>query len=140
MELLQGAAFPPSLLTQRFTTRGGPRTRAAPTVNTFQHLAHWTHNTLALYQSREIPSDGSRATGLVSNGRIPGKINLNTIWDLEVLRALCDAQAGNSFYYDAKGNAVQDTNVDAIYTALTGQRTPSLTAALPQVNALSDRP
>jgi hypothetical protein len=29
--------------------------------------------------------------------RIPGKININTIWDVETLRAVCDPQPGNGF-------------------------------------------
>jgi hypothetical protein len=29
--------------------------------------------------------------------RIPGKINLNTVWDEEIFQALCDAQPSNSF-------------------------------------------
>ena len=29
--------------------------------------------------------------------RVPGRINLNTVWDEETLQALCDAQPGNQF-------------------------------------------
>jgi hypothetical protein len=32
-----------------------------------------------------------------AGGRIPGKININTIWDPETLHAICDAQPSNHF-------------------------------------------
>src|SRR5262249_39063281 len=36
----------------------------------------------------QIPSLGDR---------VPGKININTIWDVETLQALCDKQTSNNF-------------------------------------------
>lgn len=49
--------------------------------------------------------------------RIPGKININTIWDIETFMALCDPQVAN-------GNGFSDGDVKAIYTKLTESRTP----------------
>jgi hypothetical protein len=33
----------------------------------------------------------------MTGGRIPGKININTIWDIETFQALCDSQKPNGF-------------------------------------------
>src|SRR5262249_34834993 len=41
---------------------------------------------------------GSRAAGVAPGARIPGKININTVWDEETIVALVDAQQPNSFY------------------------------------------
>jgi hypothetical protein len=58
----------------------------------------------------------SRVAGTSLGGRIPGKININTIWDPETFQALCDAQASNNTSFTA-------ADVSSIYTAVTGQRT-----------------
>jgi hypothetical protein len=50
-------------------------------------------------------------------GRQPGKININTITDKEVLRALCDPQACNSFYGpNLPPGQPNDQLVDDFYT------------------------
>jgi hypothetical protein len=46
---------------------------------------------------------------VAAGGRLPGKINLNTVWDREVFRALCDAQPPNYF---------GEADVDALFGAL----------------------
>jgi hypothetical protein len=45
--------------------------------------------------------------------RIPGRINLNTIWDLETFRALCDRQEANGF---------TDAQVDVLFAQLLASR------------------
>jgi hypothetical protein len=40
---------------------------------------------------------GSTVTLTTLGDRVPGKINLNTVWDREIFRALCDAQSANGF-------------------------------------------
>jgi hypothetical protein len=47
--------------------------------------------------------------------RLPGKINLNTVWDVETLRALCDPQPGNGFTL---------AQVDAIWNDLVSATNP----------------
>jgi hypothetical protein len=51
-------------------------------------------------------SPGFSITLTRTGERIPGKININTIWDVETLRAVCDPQPGNGFTRD---------HVDAIW-------------------------
>jgi hypothetical protein len=44
-----------------------------------------------LYRLFEFLESGDWATGVNGLGRIPGKVNINTIWDPEILQALVDA-------------------------------------------------
>lgn len=48
--------------------------------------------------------------------RVPGKINLNTVWDLETFQALCDKAVANNF---------TDDDVNNMFEALAGQAGPT---------------
>jgi hypothetical protein len=51
--------------------------------------------------------------------REPGKININTIWDIETFRALCDAQPCNGFYGpNIRDDLLPDNTVDSIFHLL----------------------
>jgi hypothetical protein len=74
-------------------------------VQTGQTLAHlhtlpWT-NTAAtnapLYRALELLATKPWGYGLPSEGRVPGTININMIWDQTVLEALLDQNASNNF-------------------------------------------
>lgn len=62
----------------------------------YNHRVRWFDEHLAanvssrLYRFFELANCGSRAAGVAPGGRVPGKININTIWDPETLRALVD--------------------------------------------------
>jgi hypothetical protein len=53
--------------------------------------------------------------------RLPGKINLNTVWDEEVFQALCDAQLSNSFSF---------ANVSDAFHRLKTSRTPGFKGSM----------
>ena len=66
---------------------------------------------------------------------MPGKINLNTIWDPETWAALCDAQPANGFtakdvsdIYDGSCAGRTDPRTDAC-TPLSSRRHTEYTAA-----------
>jgi hypothetical protein len=63
--------------------------------------------------------------------RIPGRINLNTIWDKETFQALCDPQPSNGFS--------NPEIVSAIFKRLKGSRTIG-TAAGPETPGPADHP
>jgi hypothetical protein len=113
MELLHVSAYPPYQLTQRFML-GADSPLPANAVNMFGHYAPWldappgpianmacpwwfdTNLTAGqqshrLYRLFEFLECGDRAFGVNGLGRIPGKVNINTIWDAEILQALIDA-------------------------------------------------
>ena len=57
----------------------------------------------------------SRQAGVAQDGRIPGLVNINSIWDQEIFSALCDANGNNNF---------TQAEVDAIFAAMVGGRSP----------------
>jgi hypothetical protein len=95
MELLHVSAFPSHDLTQRFimvpnasnpiipqpyqyTPVGGVANSAY-----FQHYAPWFDQRRRLYRLFELLEAHDAASGVSPvNGRVPGKININTLWDL----------------------------------------------------------
>jgi hypothetical protein len=75
---------------------------AAPASGTLANMVGpwWFDGTMAgatpptshrLYRLFEFLECGDRALGVNGLGRIPGKVNINTIWDPEILQALVDA-------------------------------------------------
>jgi hypothetical protein len=106
MELLEVAGCPPHQLTHRFVTEEGP----------FNHRPPWFDQSRRLYRVLEFLETRDRAAGVGVGGRIPGRVNLNTIWDPETFRALCDPQPPNHFTM---------AEVNAIFERLLQQRTPA---------------
>ena len=109
VELLHVSGYKPHELTQQFVA---PTTADPTQIASFQHYAPWlqpetrisrlfgfleTRPPLfdGLYDTPPNPPDSlfDSATGR----RVPGRINLNTIWDEEVFQALCDAGPSNGF-------------------------------------------
>ncbi len=151
MELLQVAGCRPCELTHRFIDQSGTAQG---------HRAPWFDEDLVtgpgfpttshrLWRLFEMLETADRATGVDRYGRIPGKININTIWDPEVLLALCDPQMSNAFtsvqiYNPAyvpgsNGGALHDPTT--LWGQLVASRTPGM---MSQNNAFvlsgNDRP
>ncbi len=119
MELLHVSGFRPFELTQRFiynTPAGAVR---------FGHRAPWEQQDARIYRFLEFLDTGYRAAGVDYDGPLPGKINLNTIWDEEVFQALCDHVANLSCY-----NA---GDVATIFQKVARSRAPGDMAAVPPV-------
>jgi hypothetical protein len=115
IELLQVSAFRPYELTQQFMQSSEPN----QTAKRFQQYATWLQDfytvpypswlrdsfanspgpvSLPLYRALELFTVGTAyARGTALGGRIPGKINLNLVTDVETFRALLDAQYPNYF-------------------------------------------
>ncbi|MCI0462448.1 MAG: hypothetical protein L0Z62_36315, partial [Gemmataceae bacterium] len=87
LELLHVSGYPPHQLTHQFVTSAGK----------FQHRVPWFDPARRLYRVFEFLATHQRALQTAVGGRLPGKINLNTIWDPETFLALCDPQPGNRF-------------------------------------------
>jgi hypothetical protein len=115
VELLHVSAFPPYQLTQHFIT--GDDRRAD---QKFRHYAPWADQARRLYRIFEFFEASGRSAGAPSSqgGRVAGRVNLNTVWDPEVFRALCDPQAGNGFTL---------ADVNQVFDQLLKSRSPGLT-------------
>jgi hypothetical protein len=124
-ELLHVSGFRPHLLTQQFYAppAGGGADQA------FQHYAPWTDPAARLYRVLDFLEVPSRAAGVTMGGRVPGKVNLNTVWDKQILEALGDPQSSNNY---------AQADVDAIFQNLLTSRTPNYQTA-PYLSA-NDRP
>jgi hypothetical protein len=126
MELLQVSGFKPHELTQQFmlsAALAGGQTQA------FRHRVPWYDQSNRLYRIFEFLETGSRAQGVASGGRIPGKININTIWDQDVFNALCDALQPTT---SPNPNNFNTGDVQGILSNLLNLRTYN---SLPQANA-----
>jgi hypothetical protein len=118
MELLNVSGYHPHELTYQFLPKTGWR---------YGHQADWYTETNRLYRAFEFLGTRSRAGGVSGlGGRQPGKVNINAIWNKEVLEALADPQTGNSF---------TQAQVDAVFKQLMTLRTP-LVATPPVVNGI----
>ena len=111
MELLHVSCCKPHQLTHLF------RDSLSDNYQSFNHAPYWLLRdpTCPLSRIFEFLETHCRAGGVVPGGRIPGQVNLNTVWDPETFRALCNAQPSN--YFSAG-------DVDQIYAWLAASRTP----------------
>jgi hypothetical protein len=135
MELLEVSGYKPHLLTQTFIARP---LNAAPVLQA--HRAPWYNvpntgypnpinplmginatntnfgpNDTRLYRLLGVLGTRDRTEGMAFGGRVPGKINLNTMTQ-EVFQALCDAQGGNLF---------TSNDVTSAWNNILNQRTPN---------------
>src|SRR5262249_55529626 len=106
-ELLHVSGYKPHELTQQFVV-GTDATNGVP----FQHYAPWLQpdtrisRLFGFLQTRPPPCHTRVAPppnppdslfDSAPGRRVPGRINLNTVWDEEIFQALCDAGPSNSF-------------------------------------------
>ncbi len=76
----------------------------------------WTpggQNSHRLYRLFEYLECGDRAFGVNGLGRIPGKVNINTIWDAEILQALIDANQSMGIL-PSSANTPLNTTLDPV--------------------------
>jgi hypothetical protein len=110
IELLHVSTCKPHQLTHLF------RNSVPDPYLPFRHTPAWGwDDSSPLYRLFAFLDTGYRAAGTAPGGRIPGRININSIWDPEVFSALCDPQPANSFAAD---------DVAQIYEWLLASRSP----------------
>jgi hypothetical protein len=115
IELLQVSAFKPHELTQQFMTGGTDPNTGMPLAK-FAHRAPWFDNNARIFRLFEYLSATSPMQWVPVGGRCTGAININTLWDPEVFRALGGRTDAN-FYTDA--------DVDAFFQAMINARSPN---------------
>lgn len=103
MELLHVSGFKPSELTQQFML--GIDDATGRPVEKFRHRAPWYEPESLIWRALEFFEGGFRPQMSPIGGRFPGRINLNTIWDVETLMALADPQ-GTSYFTEAGVNQI----------------------------------
>jgi hypothetical protein len=115
MELLHVSGYKPHELTQQFVSP--PPAGGAPTP--YQQYAPWTDPASRIYRALDFLKTHELATGVPGNGRIPGKININTIWDSEIFEALCSAVDKGT---NPNPNGFDNTQVQAMFQQLLTSR------------------
>ena len=113
VELLNVSAFKPHELTQQFYKDAVTGAlRAYGPVDYLQRGRHFdAAQNFLLYRLLEFVKTDNATPGVVDGGRVPGKININTldpINALAVFQAIADREAGNTF---------SDADVQTIFSA-----------------------
>jgi len=136
IELLQISAFKPHELTQMFL-----QPNATGGIQKFAHRAPWFDEDLVgspapapshrLYRFFEFVETPDTAWGVPFGGRYPGKININTVWEPEIFRALCAASSSNYFQQEPPPGTwpplmAPTDDVDRVFYNLLAKRTPGL--------------
>lgn len=131
-ELLSVAGVRPHELTHRFiTTRGGEPADFAHRVPWFdEDLAQSPRRSHRLYRLFEFLETGERSRGVSPHGRVPGKININSVHDVDAFRALLGRRLE-----DRLGRA----RIVEAWERLLALRSPGMLESRPRLSA-GDRP
>jgi hypothetical protein len=128
MELLNVSGYKPQELTQQFVTPTPSFTPPAtgPAIDfgvPFSHLAPWKDPSARLYRFFEFVQTKPRAAGVTRGGRIPGKININMLWDtdLNIWRALCDSEVVQGTVASTTPGSPDLVTTSAAHNLVTGQ-------------------
>ncbi len=140
-ELFHVAAVKPHELTHQFAV---PQADGPPLFHRhdLQHLATGNDPAGAMFaagssfhRTLELLAVKPWLHGVPEGGRVPGKVNLNMVWDQRVFNAVLDPQPANRF---------SSADVDVIWQGLTATRTPGFPgqvgATYDEVGTGGDRP
>jgi hypothetical protein len=107
MDVLLVSGFPPHLLTQQFdlpTYDAAAQTKYLPygklsAENLHKHLAPWTDQNARIFRALEYFTVGDRSPYPGGpGGRVAGKIDINTLFDRDIVEAFVDAQTNSNFF------------------------------------------
>jgi hypothetical protein len=84
LELLNVSAYKPHELTQQFHLPSGLGGLY------YGQRAPWFDQQARLYRAFELLETRNRGSGNAVGARIPGRVNINTVWEGPIFRALCD--------------------------------------------------
>ena len=116
LELLHVSGYKPSELTQRFMLgKPDPATGKPPPTGRFAYRAPWFESDKLIYRALEFFEGYLRNQWTPPGGRDAGRVNLNTVWDYQILQGLADRH-GSHYYTDA--------GVQAVFNRMLQSRTP----------------
>ena len=134
IEMLQVAGCKPAEVTRRFISENDTANITASIFKTqnnnsfYGHKVPWLDGGSRLFRFLEFAQVKSRQAGVAQDGRIPGLVNINAIWDVEVFRALADAKVP---YDPTNSNNFIESEIDAIFNTMFADRSPN---AIPAQN------
>jgi hypothetical protein len=98
-EIMNVPGVPNHLLTQRFIVGTKDATGQNITAESRQqHLAPWTDQNARIYRALEFFTVGDRSPYPGTGGRVTGKIDINAVFDYDIVNAFIDAQANSNFF------------------------------------------
>jgi hypothetical protein len=124
LELFHVSGFHPHELTQQFITYTKDPMTGNIITTKFQQYAPWADHSAMIFRALEALGVPSYLNGTARGGRVPGKININTMNEIEIWMALCDQNATSSF---------PATFVPQTFGKLLQTRTPGDPTALPPI-------
>jgi hypothetical protein len=128
MELLNVSGYHPHELTHQFFAPNAGGGAVVP----FNHRVDWYNELNRLYRIFEFLGTRDRAAGVSPlGGRRPGMVNINAVWNKEVLEALADPQTGNGF---------TQAQVDTVFNQMIALRSPGYTPGTGGIVTGQDRP
>jgi len=133
-ELLHVSYGKPHELTLQFITPNGTPQNAGADINKFSgslQTVALTNTIPQLYRALDLLRIQPYGNMTAAGGRLPGRINLNTIQDKRVWDALFDAQIGNGF---------TQADVDTMWTGLMQSRTLNLNNRTDATGAVNSCP
>jgi hypothetical protein len=119
IELMMVSKYAPHLLTQKFVSGPNNPTTGEPSQK-HQHVADWLDPAQKLWPLFEFVSASAPVQWAPVGGRVLGRININTVWDPEIFRALTDPQQSNIFWDPGL------QTVDRIFYKMVSLRSPGL--------------
>lgn len=114
LELMYCSTLRPQDLTHELDSRDAT-IRPSPVNQPAPFCRAWRIPSTRLYRALELLQVSPRLAELGRGGRVPGKVNINTIFDPETFMALCDPQPSSHF---------TAADVNAVWTRFTSSRTP----------------
>jgi hypothetical protein len=93
---------------------------APVSIQQVDHRVPWFDQSRRLFRALEYLETGSRAAGIGVGGRVPGKVNINTIWEEAILQALADAKPPAA----TNPNTFTQSDVTSLFTSLINSRSP----------------
>ncbi len=116
-DLLHVTPLKPHELTQEFMNPNAPAAQRPA-----WHQTPWRAPEARLYRALELLSAGPFMAGVPIGGRVPGKININTMMDVEVFRALCDALQPNPASPGAVRHHFSQADVEVAWSIINSNR------------------
>jgi hypothetical protein len=127
IELMMVSKYSPHLLTQKFVSGPNNPNTGEPSQK-HQHVADWLDPNQRLWPLFEFVSASAPVQWAPVGGRVLGRININTVWDPEIFRALTDPQPSNIFYDNPPPPPPlpPTQTVDRIFYKMVATRSPGL--------------
>jgi hypothetical protein len=128
MELLTVASVRSHELTTEFLVGTGDPNNddpmamgAMPADKRHKHIAPWRKAEARIFRALELLGVRDRTVGSAVGGRVPGKININTVYDQETFEAIVDGYDGTEGNAQNSPDSIKFADAGSVFKDLVGQ-------------------